>query len=119
MVFMEVEIPLELPSLANASWHWSKKHKVRKLQKWMVKTFVTQKRREIPESGPWQVILTRMAPRLLDEDNLVSAFKNITDAIAEIIHPGLAPGRADGLGDVKFEYRQEKAKIPTLRVQID
>lgn len=48
--------------------------------------------------------------RPLDYDNLVHAFKNARDAIADFLIPGLAPGQADSTPGLSFQYQQEKSK---------
>lgn len=58
------------------------------------------------------MILTRIAPRKLDdEDNLRTALKSAKDAVADILHPGLAPGRADGLGDIEWKFEQVRGNV--------
>lgn len=111
-----VEIQIDLPSLANLNLHWSKKAKIRKAQKELVKLYLSPHESELQKFS--HVRLVRISPRMLDPDNLVSAFKNLVDAICEIKHPNLAPGRADGFGDIKFEYGQEQGKPQRVRIEI-
>lgn len=96
----------ELPSEANLSEHWSKKHKRHQLYK---AKLLQIKRDIINAKLPIEITLTRIAPRMLDEDdNLPMAFKKIKDILADWIIPGLAPGRADGDRRLKWLFKQEK-----------
>ena len=68
---------------------------------------------------PCKVILTRVAPRSLDvEDNLPMALKTAKDAVADVICPGLAPGRADGNKNIKWEFAQRKGLPKTYSLEI-
>ena len=115
---IDVSIKMKTPSLANMSCHWTKKHKIRKLQKAIIKATLSGREKELPNSKTYLVKITRMGPRLLDHDNLVASQKHSTDAIAEFINPGLAPGRADGVGNITFVYHQEKGRLCSLRIEI-
>lgn len=99
-----VYIPLATISEANTFEHWSDRHRRHKKQKAIVKLTVPTQAYPMPCT----IQLTRISPRNLDDDNLVSAFKHIRDAIAEKINPGLAPGRADDDQRITWEYSQEK-----------
>lgn len=77
---MRLEIPLRLPSAANLREHWATRARRARAQ-----------RRAIalawPKNGcikpfPLEVVLTRIAPRELDDDNLASAFKTVRDEVA-------------------------------------
>jgi len=59
---------------------------------------------------PCKIILTRIAPRALDIDNLWSAQKSVIDVITDWIIPGLAPGRADNDSRIEIECKQRKGK---------
>ena len=97
--------------------HWSEKNKRHKAQKKMVWWALNDKRP--PTTTPAIFTLTRVAPRYMDEDNLQSSFKAIRDQCADYIHPGLAPGRADGLGDITFIYKQEKGAPKEYKIKIE
>jgi hypothetical protein len=66
-----------------------------------------------PPAGPWCVRMTRLAPLVLDDDNLAGAFKRIRDRLAEWI------GVNDRAPDVAFTVAQEKRKGPLLGVRIE
>jgi len=61
-----------------------------------------------------QIKLIRHAPRELDDDNLNYAFKHIRDTVADLIIPGLAPGRADG--KLHFTYGQQRSKLYLVEI---
>lgn len=112
---MIIEIPMPIPSLANISGHWSKKYVIKKNQCELIKYFI---KKEMFKEPPVLVILTRCSRRLLDFDNLYASMKYVIDCIADIYHPGLAPGMADGLKEINFDVNQEISKIQKLKVEI-
>ena len=63
-------------------------------------------------SQPATIALTRLAPRLLDSDNAVSALKHVRDGIADAL------GINDGDEQVVWWYGQEKAAKHGVRVEI-
>jgi len=101
----KIFIPIKTISEANSSLHWSKKHKLHKMQKYYVKLFLNK-----GLSLPCTVVLTRQAPRRLDDDNLVTALKYVRDAVADKLIPGLPPGQADDDNRIKWGYDQITSK---------
>lgn len=98
-------VPIRLLSAGNLPEHWSKRHVRNKKQKGAVRYILSPR---IDELRQYKIIeLKRLAPRTLDYDNLVFAFKHIRDGIADMLHPGLAPGRADEF--LTFSYSQSKS----------
>jgi hypothetical protein len=115
---IQFSVPVKILSEANNSDHWAKKnsrkHAIRSAIKlrWLLIGSV-----EI--ELPCLIRLTRIAPRSLDYDNLVYSMRNVTNIVAELILPGLAPGRADGDTRLKFEYLQRKvSKTYAVEVEI-
>jgi hypothetical protein len=115
---LKIEIPMYIPSIANMQTHWSIKYRIKKDQKETVKLFLSLMKGKLEGWDNYHVELVRISPRALDEDNLYSAMKSIIDACAEVINPGLAPGRADGQSNFKFTCSQEKGKPPRLKILI-
>lgn len=122
---IEFTIPLTkdlIVSEANRSGeHWTKKHKRHQTQKLLIQSYLNN-RIEGPIKLPCCVILTRIAPRSLDqEDNLPMAFKSYKDHIADFIIPGKAAGRADDSKQLTWVFKQEKGlpKEYALKVQIN
>jgi hypothetical protein len=70
-------------------------------------------------SIPATIVLTRLSPRLLDDDNLHGSLKHCRDALADCIIPGLQAGRADDPKyGLTFVVKQEKAKERGVKIQI-
>ena len=63
--------------------------------------------------------MIRIAPRYIDDDNLVYSMKSFRDYIADLLIPGLAMGRADADSRLKFEYGQEKGNIREYALRIE
>ena len=126
---IQVEIPIKTISEANCSEHWSKKSKRHKRQQFFIRIALNKYVKEL--KLPCTVILTRISPRLLDDDNLISAFKWIRDEISELIIPEKScsyitkigkirriKGRADSDYRISWKYFQEKGSIAHIRVEI-
>lgn len=112
---MIVEIVLKTVSEANASEHWAKKHKRHRQQKNLVLWALYE--HSVPKKLPVHITMTRIGGKKMDEDNLISAFKYIKDAIAEYFIPGKAAGRADDSSEMGWSYYQEKKPTPKNRHQ--
>jgi hypothetical protein len=67
---------------------------------------------------PCKVTITRFCARPFDHDNFLFSCKFIRDEISGFLRPEKARGHADGDGMIKFEYRQEKGKGHSLRIQV-
>lgn len=112
------QLPIKIANEANSSDHWTKKGKRHKIQKRRIKAEFLKERPKI--TLPCTVILTRIAPRELDEhDNLPISFKWIYDSICDNIIPGLKPGRADSDERIKVIYKQEKGKVREYAIKIE
>lgn len=116
MVNMEWTLSIKTVSEANSNEHWTKRHKRRKNQMIEIRNFFILHRPTI--KLPCTITLTRISPRILDDDNLVMSFKFIRDAIANEIHPGMAPGRADDDKQIAWKYSQEKGKPQAIKMTI-
>lgn len=90
-------IPIKLPSLLNLRMHWTKLLRMKKKQREEV--CIALRNVTIPPL-PLRVILTRVGPRKLDDDNLQGAFKYVRDEIARKV------GVDDGSSLYTWEYRQ-------------
>jgi hypothetical protein len=110
-------IPIKTVSEANSSEHWTKRSKRHSMQKLAVLSFL---RADSPQIKlPCTITLTRIAPRKFDSsDNLPASFKYIKDAVAEYIHPGKAPGRADDDERITWQYSQEKGAVREYAIRI-
>lgn len=79
---MRFHIPIELPSLPNARLHWTRLLRLKAKQRRATRRSMSGK--PIPPL-PLTIILTRVGPRKLDDDNLQGACKYVRDQIAETI----------------------------------
>lgn len=116
---VSITIPYRLVSEANMSDHWTLKHKRKKKLCLLLLSY-------LPDLSdvklPCIVTLTRVAPRMLDDDNLRGAFKYVRDYVADKLVPGLQPGRADDDCRITWEYGQKKSLRPkeyAIIVRID
>jgi hypothetical protein len=118
---IRIDIPIKTISESNHSGQnrfvQSKRHKN---QKNAVKLCISGavRQRLLSHNLPLTFHLMRIAPRKFDKDNLVSSFKYIRDAIAEIIFPSLAPGRADDSNQLCWIYDQEKGNTGEYKVVV-
>lgn len=103
-VVIAFTMPMHLVSEANTREHWGKKARRAKGQRatacMAFRSYARGQRVELPAV----VLLTRIAPRSLDSDNLARAFKAVRDGIADAI------GIDDGDDQIGWAYRQERGK---------
>ncbi len=105
-------------SEANSSENRWKKGKRHKIQKNKIKAVLLSERP--PITIPCSVVLTRIAPRELDEhDNLRMSLKWCADAVAEYLVPGKAVGRADDCKKIKWDYKQKKGGVREYGISIE
>ncbi len=109
----EVHIPrLRLRSEANSRDHYMAKARRVKHQREIV-TLILQSRLGLqPPKPPLRVTITRIAPRALDSDNLVSSAKAVRDAVATWL------GIDDRDPCVEYHYAQEKERPGEYAVKI-
>lgn len=127
---IEFTIPLTkdlIVSEANRSnEHWTVKKKRHDIQGFLINSYFTKFTNISNDDSidlieiklPCVIILTRIAPRELDFDNLVSSFKWIRDYVADRIIPGQARGRADGDKRLEWKYEQEKGMTKEYAVRV-
>lgn len=110
-----VEIPMVLPSNANLREHWAQKAKRNRDQRGVVKLTCTPTFMSNGVALPVCVRLTRIAPRQLDGDNLVSCFKAVRDGVADAL------GVDDRDARVRWSYNQERGqpKQHALRIEVE
>ena len=109
---------------ANLSGHWRKKAGRVKMQRSIACVMVRQKLRDVGQrpadllagdTGPL-VVLTRIAPRPFDDDNLARSLKAIRDGVADAFKTD------DGVkSKLKWGYGQEKGppKQYAVRIKIE
>lgn len=102
-----------LPSLANARLHWRALATIKQRQKdlgWrMGRMMIAHSKTVAP---PKCVMLRRVGKRLLDCDNLASAFKHVRDGIAVAYNVDDGPA-----GPIVWRYAQETGKEPGIDVR--
>lgn len=115
-LIQKYDIPIRTRSEANISEHWSKTKKIKDMQKGWVWIYLTNNKPKI--DFPCHIKLIRVGKRILDPDNLPVSMKYIQDAVADIIIPGLKPGRADGDPRLSWEYAQEIGKFYGVKIEL-
>jgi hypothetical protein len=108
---IEVEIDMKVVSMANMRMHWAVKAKLVKSQR--QKAFNALASVAAPPAPPCTIVLTRVAPRALDGDNLQSGFKAVRDGVADWL------GIDDGSQLVEWQYRQRPGTVKTYKVEIE
>lgn len=103
-----VTIPLRTYSTMNGREHWGAKARRAKQERTLAHFHCP--RGLVP---PMTVILTRIAPRALDTDNLAASFKAIRDGIADRI------GINDRDSRVRWVYEQRTGNPRQYAVQMD
>lgn len=119
-LFHAVELPILTVSESNKHEHWHVSSKRHTTQKWAVKAAFNN----LTIPLPCIVKLSRISPRLLDDDNLSTSFKWIRDQIAECIivphctDPIKRAGNYDNDPRITWQYAQEKGKPQRIRIEI-
>jgi len=114
---MKIKIPNLKTVSPNLKEHWGKSSKRHSDQRLLLRCFLKMHLK--PEILPCTITLTRIAPRQLDYDNLVTSFKHCRDTIADMLIPGLAFGRADGDARITWNYEQRRDKAREYGVEVD
>lgn len=111
---IDITLPVKLTS-PNVQEHWSKKSKRNKIYFLLLKrSFMTN---TIPITLPCSVFLIRKGKRLLDDDNLMFAFKGIRDTICQLI-TGKPRGHGDNDPGFTWMYGQEISKKYEVYIEI-
>jgi len=124
------QIPLSTVSESNCSenrWVKSKRHATQQL---FIRALFNRETKDIPL--PCNVILTRISPRFLDDDNLPMSMKWIRDEIGACLFPDKVviykkksgkyasnKGHADSDPRVKWIYAQEKGQALGIRIEFE
>lgn len=119
---MILTIPIETKVSLNSRGHWAPKAKRIALERQAVAlAFKSRGARSdlgvakgCNTEGKWVVTLTRVAPRALDDDNLVGRLKSVRDEVAKVL--GIDDRRVDLL---RFEYAQRKGPPKHHAVEVE
>lgn len=100
---LTIDLPIDTQSEANVRCSWQEKANRVKKQRcqahWACKAM--SKGYKVGKDTKLDITLTRMAPRVLDSDNLVSSLKAVRDGIADWL------GIDDGSSRINWNYAQE------------
>ena len=106
---MKYRLPIKLHNPLNGSHgHWSAVAKRRKMER-NAAFFATP----MGLKPPLVITLTRIAPRLFDDDNLGAACKSIRDGIADRV------GIDDGSKLIAFKYAQRRGNVKEYAIEIE
>jgi hypothetical protein len=116
-----IQMRKELLSEGNKRDHWRIKYMREKQRKEYLFCYNVKLKNLISRlQFPFHVTLTRIAPKFLDYDNWVYTAKGFRDYIADLIIPGLAPGRADHDEKlIQWEYSQTKGNPNQYALMIE
>lgn len=98
---------LKLHSKLNQRIHWAKRMKQARLERALA--YAEVKRHALP----CVVQITRVAPRMLDDDNLAGSCKSVRDGIADRL------GIDDRDEAVEWRYAQRKGTVREYAVEIE
>lgn len=109
---IEIVVPVKIVSEANAREHWRlvNKRKKQQAQAWWA---CCMRSPAVTWKPPYYVVMTRLGPKTLDDDNLAGGFKKLRDCIAE----SLAVNDGD-VPNVSWHCKQEKSSAYGAKVLI-
>jgi len=111
---IEIRMNMKIVSVANMRLHWAAKAKLVKDQRTRTRmSLAAVSQSSGLEMLPVTVVLTRVAPRKLDGDNLQSGFKAVRDGVADWL------GVDDGNGLIDWQYVQRSGKAGEYAVEIE
>ena len=111
---IEVRMNMKIVSVANMRLHWAVKAKLTRDQRNRTRMSLAAVAQSSGlEMLPATVVLTRVAPRKLDGDNLQSGFKAVRDGVADWL------GVDDGNGLIDWQYAQRSGKAGEYAVEIE
>ena len=113
---MEIVIPVRTKSEANLRCHWGERARRAKRQRVAARILVRAAFMRLIQRGPcggYRVTLTRVAPRVLDSDNLHIRLKGVRDGVADAL------GISDADGLCSLSYAQRRGKRGEYAVAVD
>lgn len=108
---MKITVPIRIESTPNLREHWAARAKRAREQK--TATWYALKAAKAPHALPCTVVLTRVAPRTLDSDNLAAGFKACRDGVALWLQADDADPR------ILWKYAQRKGEAWTYACEVD
>lgn len=111
---IEVRMNMKIVSVANMRLHWAVKAKLVRDQRTRTRmSLAAVAEFSGAEMLPVTVVLTRIAPRRLDGDNLQSGFKAVRDGVADWL------GVDDGNGLIDWQYAQRSGRPGEYAVEVE
>ena len=105
---------MKIVSVANMRLHWAVKAKLTRDQRTRTRMSLAAVAQSSGlEMLPVTVVLTRVAPRKLDGDNLQSGFKAVRDGVADWL------GVDDGSDMIEWQYCQRSGGPNVYKVEIE
>jgi hypothetical protein len=111
---IEVRMNMKIVSVANMRLHWAVEAKLTRDHRTRTRMSLAAVAQSSGlEMLPATVVLTRVAPRRLDGDNLQSGFKAVRDGVADWL------GVDDGNSLVDWQYAQRSGRAGEYAVEIE
>ncbi len=105
---------MRIVSVANMRLHWAAKARLAKNQRTRTRmSLAAVAQSSGVEVLPVTVVLTRIAPRKLDGDNLQSGFKAVRDGVADWL------GVDDGSNMIDWQYVQRHGAAGEYAVEVE
>lgn len=109
---MKIMLPIKTESEANKREHWAAKARRAKSQRRIAMICIMEAMwRDCPLPGV--VTLTRLASRVMDDDNLARSLKAVRDGVADALRID------DGDDRIEWRYAQGKAKRKDCAVMVE
>lgn len=115
MTKLTVSFEIQIPSRANANYgSWRPRQRIAKLHRhttlWKLRG---AHQTPVGFTRPITILLTRVSPRKLDDDNLQGALKSIRDGVADWL------GIDDGSADLSWQYDQRSGRAQGVEINIE
>jgi hypothetical protein len=110
-----VILALDVPSTLNRREHWRPRQARTRLQRSTVYYGLRAAFGLCPFFLPVEVTLVRLGPRLLDDDNVVTALKAVRDGCADYTIGAYGQGQ-DGSSAMRWVYGQRRFDVPGVEI---
>lgn len=107
------EAPIRIESEMNRREFWAKRKKRFDTQRFLVRLSAPKAKAWAQLAPPYVITMTRIAPRVLDTDNLASGFKACRDEVAKLLSID------DGDVRIEWRYRQERRRPKEYAARIE
>lgn len=109
----KIVLPLRTVNSLNVREHWAKRAKRAKAERKDAYYGASDALPRLTTVMPLTLLITRIAPRVMDDDGCIASMKNIRDGIADWL------GVNDGSDAVKWTYAQRKGEPKEYAVEIE